>query len=62
MAVYVYIDSQGHQLTMTQPIDADDELVCDACGEVMWRKPQMVAVTWAGGKPSENERQDTQTA
>jgi hypothetical protein len=36
-------------------IDLDNPHVCPICDGQMWRKPQVVTVTWGGLKPSDGE-------
>jgi hypothetical protein len=55
MGEYLYIDEQGHNLTVTHRMLYSSSVVCDACGAEMWRKPQPVSVTWGGLAPSGGE-------
>lgn len=56
MPTYTYIDFEGHTETITEPMFCDVIHVCAACGSEMWRKPELVSVTWGGLKPSGGDR------
>lgn len=51
MPDYIYRCVNGHETSVTEPMFAQSEIIC-GCGLAMWRKPQIVGVTWGGLPPS----------
>lgn len=55
MGQYLYIDENGHQMTVTHRMLYTTSIVCSVCDAEMWRKPQPITVTWGGMAPSQGE-------
>lgn len=55
MPEYIYMDKNDHRQTMTLPMAYSEPVICSVCGATMWRKPQAVAISWGGLRPSQGE-------
>ena len=55
MPEYLYIDSNGHEQTITHRMIYNSDVICSICDELMWRKPQPFVVNWGGLPPSGGE-------
>lgn len=55
MPEYTYTDPQHHEAVMTISMKSTAVVICIACGAQMWRKPQLINVTWGGLRPSQGE-------
>lgn len=55
MPEYVYLDRNGHTWDLIRPMIDHEDVICEICGSVMWRKPQIFTVTWGGLAPSQGE-------
>lgn len=53
MPEYTYKDANGHVVTMTHEMMYNGPVHCTLCGGEMWKVPQIVAVTWGGLPPSQ---------
>ena len=49
---YTYICDNGHTSEVIHSMKQDPVITCAACGLIMHRKPQRVAVNWGGPLPS----------
>jgi hypothetical protein len=57
MPEYLYMDENGHQVTMVHRMLYQTAVICDQCGEVMWRVPQGGQyVNWGGLPPSRDQK------
>lgn len=59
MPEYTYTDELGHIVTMTHKMMYNGPVHCTQCGGEMWKRPQLVAVTWGGLPPSSGELSPT---
>ena len=55
MPEYLYIDANDHTMSLTHRLNYSTGIICLACGERMWRKPQAFMVNWSGLRPSQGE-------
>ena len=55
MGQYLYLDVNGHEVTVTHRMLYTSAVICSTCEEMMWKKPQSVAVNWGGLPPSGGE-------
>ena len=55
MGEYLYIDDEGHEVTITHRMLYTTGIICGTCGAEMWRRPQSPYVTWGGLPPSSGE-------
>lgn len=50
---YVYRCSQGRNKVVEHRMLYSTGVICEECGETMWRVPQPVMVNWGGLRPSQ---------
>ena len=62
MPEYVFVDRNGHSLTVGMSFSEYTENgtpICAKCGETMTRHYSVPSVTWGGLRPSQGEYSDT---
>ena len=55
MPEYTYRCQEGHECLINEGMFSKVAVMCQICGNKMWRKPQVPAINWNGLKPSQGE-------
>lgn len=55
MPEYRYRCPNGHEQSITHPMSWPGPVLCDTCGSVMQKRPQVLSVNWKGLRPSKGE-------